>query len=411
MLYLIKSAGYDENGNYIDLLKVGYAEDVSYRMMSYKMHNPTCKLLSTIEGSMLDEARVQYHFRKYRFTGYGKEWFVYNDEIVDFFNSNPDLSNLEDFDGLRKVRKLLSGFIEKMVQRYFLSEVFSVDRRNFDELGKIEEKAKPIYNLIGITVRTEDDAINELSKVLEVDVKILKSFRKLSSGVKEVDQVFKKFRKATRFPEKMQIVCISDLSDENRRLFLQRIPVEFSKYYYLLGSEQCKAVSYRKSLLEDKLSVVIPKKSSGMVNVIYREFLPGHSYTKSSIKNRLEEIYKEYEYNETAKASDLEEYFELKDCLVPNKETGKRDHGFEIVRVWDSIEESTISAIYSAFEEGKRYTKACIKETLRSIYMKHGLSQTPKASQLLDYFELKRCVVPNKETGKADEGFEIIKKR
>lgn len=411
MLYLIKSAGYDESGNYIDLLKVGYAEDVSFRMVSYKMHNPTCKLLSVIEGSMLDEARVQYHFRQYRFTGYGKEWFVYNDEIVNFFESDPDLSNLDDFDGLRKVRKLLSGFIEKMVQRYFLSEVFSVDRRNFYELDKIEEKARPIYDLIGRTVGTEDDVINELSKVLGVDVKILKSFRKLSSGVKEVDQAFKKFRKATKFPEKMQIVCTSDLSDENRRLLLQRVPVEFSKYYYLLGSDQCKAVSYRKSLLEGKLNVIIPKKSPGMVDVIYREFLPGRSYTKSSIKNRLGEIYKEYEYNKTAKASDLEEYFELKDCLVSNKETGKRDHGFEIVRVWDSVEESIIDAIYSVFEIGKRYTKADIKETLRSIYVRHSLSQTPKASQLLDYFELRPCQITNQETGKIDNGFEIIKKR
>ena len=39
------------------------------------------------------------------------------------------------------------------------------------------------------------------------------------------------------------------------------------------------------------------------------------------------------------KASDLEKYFELRPCKVTNKETGKRDHGFEILRRKNKEEE------------------------------------------------------------------------
>ena len=42
MIYLIKSSGYDENDNYIDLLKIGYTEDNNRnkRFMAYRMHSP-----------------------------------------------------------------------------------------------------------------------------------------------------------------------------------------------------------------------------------------------------------------------------------------------------------------------------------------------------------------------------------
>ena len=331
MLYLIKSAGYDEKGNYIDLLKIGYAENIDHRMATYKLHNPTYKLLKTIEGTPVDEARVQYHFRRYRFNGYGREWFVYNEEIINFFNSSPDLTTLEDFEGLGKTR--LSNFIKRVVQSYFLSEVFSVDEKNFSELETIEKKIRPVYNSIGKTIRTDSDAIEELSKILGVDIGVLKRVEKIYSGVKEVDRVLKDFRRLTKFPDKMKLVCTSDLSDENRKRLLQKIPIEFSKYYYLLGPEKCKAVSYRKSLLEEKLKPIKPASENlDMVAKIYSEFCIGKKYQKAQTKNRLAEIYSEFGCTKTAKANDLEEYFEIKPCLISNKETGKRDHGFEIIK-------------------------------------------------------------------------------
>ena len=68
--------------------------------------------------------------------------------------------------------------------------------------------------------------------------------------------------------------------------------------------------------------------------------------------------------------------------------------------------------IYKTFTIGERYTKAGIKDTLKNLYKFLGYNKTPKANDLDKYFELKECkVLVDKESGKRDMGFEIIKIR
>ena len=68
--------------------------------------------------------------------------------------------------------------------------------------------------------------------------------------------------------------------------------------------------------------------------------------------------------------------------------------------------------IYKTFTIGERYTKSRIKETLKNLYKFLGYNKTPKANDLEKYFELKECkVLVDKESGKRDMGFEIIKRK
>ena len=46
----------------------------------------------------------------------------------------------------------------------------------------------------------------------------------------------------------------------------------------------------------------------------------------------LKNIYERINYPSTPKASDIEKWFEIRDIVIVDKDTGKRDHGFEIVR-------------------------------------------------------------------------------
>ena len=75
------------------------------------------------------------------------------------------------------------------------------------------------------------------------------------------------------------------------------------------------------------------------------------------------------------------------------------------------IEEDVRTKILSSFLPENRYLKSDIKETLRKIYEDLGYDKTPKASDLEEYFELRSCQIKNKETGKKDHGFEILKKK
>ena len=59
---------------------------------------------------------------------------------------------------------------------------------------------------------------------------------------------------------------------------------------------------------------------------IYKIFEVGKRYTKADIKETLRGLYRKFGYQKTAKATDLEDYFELKPILTPDKK-----HGVEIL--------------------------------------------------------------------------------
>ena len=50
-----------------------------------------------------------------------------------------------------------------------------------------------------------------------------------------------------------------------------------------------------------------------------------------------------------------------------------------------------------------------IKEKLKKIYSDLGSTRIPKATDLEEYFELKRCVFT--VNGKREEGFKLIKRK
>ena len=82
----------------------------------------------------------------------------------------------------------------------------------------------------------------------------------------------------------------------------------------------------------------------------------------------------------------------------------------EIKREWNTLRANkTIdiaSEIYNIFEVGKRYTKFNIKETLKGLYSRIGYQKTAKATDLEEYFKLKRILTPDKKNG-----FELLEKK
>ena len=79
------------------------------------------------------------------------------------------------------------------------------------------------------------------------------------------------------------------------------------------------------------------KKALGIVTfsdelldaTIYNEFKVGDKITLSGIKDKLEYLYKSISYDKTPKATDLENYFEVKKCTI--NLPGKRVNGLEII--------------------------------------------------------------------------------
>ena len=63
---------------------------------------------------------------------------------------------------------------------------------------------------------------------------------------------------------------------------------------------------------------------------LYAEFIVGQSYACSDIKSKIADIYKELDYRANPKATDLDEFFDMKRCMLRNSDW-ERVHGFKIL--------------------------------------------------------------------------------
>ncbi len=122
---------------------------------------------------------------------------------------------------------------------------------------------------------------------------------------------------------------------ESFNLFVSYLPIEFINIINTLDFSEIRACGYQRSKIIKRLSDKSTTKES-IDNIrleIINSFLVGEKYSKVYIKDTLKSIYESNGYNQTPRAIDLDSYFELKDAKVPNKITGKRDNGYEIIKI------------------------------------------------------------------------------
>ena len=157
-------------------------------------------------------------------------------------------------------------------------------------------------------------------------------------GSELVKKILEEFDKQQFFTGKMKYLYSIPMDEETAKQVLDNIyDTRFAKYYWTISPSRAGGLNYQSGKLEEEYqSIVNPKDISAIENEVKEKilqiFIPGNKYLKSDIKETLRSIYESLNYNKTPKASDLENYFELRACQVKNKETGKKDHGFEIIK-------------------------------------------------------------------------------
>lgn len=335
MIYLIKSAGYDENENLIHLLKIGYTEDNNRdrRFMSYKLHNPTCKILYEIPSLSEDiEKRIQYKFRDYKYKEYGNEWFYYNDDVINFFRDidKVDLESLpknpirgsKDFKKIKnECREVLSYFFNSKDTEDYLKNIIS----------KVKDQLTRDYV---IEYLRKDSRIG--SKKVDRYFEVL---RCRESGIyceddmvnQEVSEFLRVYTKLSTIHDKLKMLCEYGLSSDAIDIVLGQIADsdEIKSYYTTLGSSKLKSLSYNSAKIKNHLGVVTFSQEL-LESSIYSEFKVGDKITLSDIKSRLEVLYKSINYDKVAKAKDLENYFEVKNSSI--YENGKKVKCYIIIK-------------------------------------------------------------------------------
>jgi hypothetical protein len=112
------------------------------------------------------------------------------------------------------------------------------------------------------------------------------------------------------------------------------IPLSYQNYINLLGFEKIRALKYQESTILEYLS---PKEENKNLYEIVNLFQVSQKYSTKQIKSILADFYITNSISKTPKASDLEEYFNLKTCKVKNSD-GKWENGFEIISKKEGVD-------------------------------------------------------------------------
>lgn len=228
MIYVIESRGFDENNEEKIYLKIGYTEDdvKEKRFDTYYLHNPFCKVIYTISEATPEQEKI-IHGKFNDYLVYRREWFLKNDDIVNFFENHKTKESLEkEFEGVnyipQKENKDLRHSIKNFLNKYYTKNLTK------ENCISIEKEFKSVYNdfitRVSRSIFNFEQFLEEFSKYSNKSVESLNIVDNYSDIISDFLQ---KFNELPNFPIKMKSICESGFSENEIYLILDQIPIQF----------------------------------------------------------------------------------------------------------------------------------------------------------------------------------------
>ena len=243
----------------------------------------------------------------------------------------------------KKTENLLNAYSEVSDQnKHDLAEKYLRDAKTsnykYDYIAVNEHAGKDLVPVFNNLMMVSDMRCYEIQQIDYSDR--FRVFNNLSEHIGDDFEFFGMMlneieNEITTFTERMKFIYSLQCSSDFMKLLLDNLAdSSFAKYYYTIPKDRASTLNYQRGNLEKEYKSIKSYNINidSIIKEIKNRFIINEKYSKSEIKEILRLIYETNGYNKTPKASDLEEYFELKSCLVPNKITGKRDAGFEILK-------------------------------------------------------------------------------
>lgn len=144
----------------------------------------------------------------------------------------------------------------------------------------------------------------------------------------EINTFFLHFDELRTTREKLKFLCEANLSDEARSVVEDQVDNKY-KSLLALGKERLKALGYNSTKINNEIDETIADDEP-LNRAIYELFKEGDRITRKDIKSSLKEIYKKLEIKKSPKATDLEDWFEVRNCQIIIE--GKKVDGFELIK-------------------------------------------------------------------------------
>ena len=319
MIYLIECEGRNET-----YYKIGYTKDSNFerRLDTYKLHNPFCKLLYIIPNATKDHEKL-IHAKFNEYLVYRREWFKTGVKILRFFDRHRTKQSLDNEFNLSNLSHFVKGSNGKLTKRYTelrkevkgLIHTYCTKRLTKDNSEEIAKEYETLINkyvpMLGKTIFSIEDFKKCFSEgdLNNITTDIIGNTEK---------EFIEEFNTLPKFSDKMKFLCESKFSENEICVVLDQIPLTYKKYYIGIGPDRCRAKGYSLTGIKKEYDNLFVDDSS-VVNDVYNYFQEGSTYTKKEIKERLSEIYSKQGLSKNPKATDLEEYFEIKACQVMKK--------------------------------------------------------------------------------------------
>ena len=268
---------------------------------------------------------------------YGNEWFSYEQEILDFFTTHTTKESLEELDLHLSQNKLIklqkernAKFLENK-QKYINPILHSLGEVEIIEYIKKQEKLVEVLDNLFLTSSDIDSYFRSNYPGIDFNTPEIIS--------EKAQKILQEFEEQQYFTGKMKYLYSLNMDEDIAKQVLDNIyDTSYSKYYWTISAGRAGSLNYQSGELEKEYqSIINPKDTSQIENEvkgkILTSFLVDNRYSKQLIKEILRKIYEEAGYEKAPKASDLEQYFELKACQTRNKETGKVDNEFKIIKI------------------------------------------------------------------------------
>ena len=154
MIYLIETTYYNKTTNeVIDLLKIGYTKDRDRRYKQYRGCNPLFQVLYEIPGA--DESKekaLHDYFDCYRYKNYGREWFEYSDEIVEYFKAMDQKYKTRIKEDRENFEMILDKALDRSRNKYYDKENLINSKENIINSWEVME-----YGLFNYFLRVIDE--------------------------------------------------------------------------------------------------------------------------------------------------------------------------------------------------------------------------------------------------------------
>lgn len=145
---------------------------------------------------------------------------------------------------------------------------------------------------------------------------------------------FDNYKKLTKVADKLKLIVNSDFIEKELDYVLGQVELTISNYIIELGIDGIKACGYNVHDMNKETGIKRFDIDPIKVKVQTR-LKEGDKISLIKVKSILENIYKEENYDKSPKASDLENYFEVKTCKfveVQEDGTKKSVNGYKLVK-------------------------------------------------------------------------------